>query len=395
MTELLLIGAGVMGAPYIDAAHRLGVRVRLVETPANLATLSARVERTVPCPGTREEDWVEAAAQAAVEDKPLGVLAFTEWNVLAAAFVQDELGLPGPSLHAAVLSRDKALQRSRLGARGVPQPEFLVTDSPATAVEWVAPRLPVVLKPPSGAGSAGVEYIADLDAFRAAADRRATEGRILIERAVSGPEYSWEGLVRNGEIVFGTMTEKETTGPPGFVEVAHRAGHVFPPPVDRQVAAFVRLVLAAMRVGTCLVHLEFRVSPSGPVLMEVAVRTPGDYIMDAVSLTYGIDLYEAVVRLALGLEVPPIDPQPVAYAACWWLLAPPGPVVEVSGLDEVRDHPAVVRADVTFRPGDVVPPLRSSAERAGYVLLTAPDPSAREAAIADTRGRLRIVTDAR
>jgi biotin carboxylase len=146
-----------------------------------------------------------------------------------------------------------------------------------------------------------------------------------------------------------------------------------------------------MRTG--LVHLEFRITASGPVLIEVAVRTPGGFILDAITLAYGTDMHEAAVRLALGAEPDSLPDSPRAYAACWWLQAEPGRVVEVHGLAEVRKHPAVAHADVFRRPGDVVAPLRSSADRAGYVLLAAPDPQAREAAIAETRALLHVVTE--
>ena len=105
---------------------------------------------------------------------------------MGAALLQESLGLPGPSLHAAVLSRNKALQRGTFGAAGIAQPDYLLTGDLAGSAEWVAERLPVVVKPLSSAGSAGVELVADLDAFHAVAARRATEVPLLVETAVEG-----------------------------------------------------------------------------------------------------------------------------------------------------------------------------------------------------------------
>ena len=56
---------------------------------------------------TRRGQRAAAAAMACTQS---GVLAFSEPHVLGAALVQDEYGLPGPSLRAAVTSRNKALQ---------------------------------------------------------------------------------------------------------------------------------------------------------------------------------------------------------------------------------------------------------------------------------------------
>ena len=184
MTELLLVGIGRMGRPYLDACDRLGIAVRAVETPAVLAELAGRLAGGVPVGGPEDEAWAAAAEAAALDRVPDGVLAFNEPHVLGAALVQDRLGLPGPSLQAAVVSRNKALQRGRFAARGLPQPDHLLTGDLAGARDWVADRLPVVVKALSSAGSDGVEQVVDLAGFDAAARRRT--GRLLVEAYADG-----------------------------------------------------------------------------------------------------------------------------------------------------------------------------------------------------------------
>lgn len=390
--ELLLVGAGIMGTPYVRAARALGARIRLIETEPHLTRLAADVDEAAPASGTTDEAWAAAASAAVAARVPAGILGFNEPQVLAAAFAQDECRLPGPGLRAAVISRNKGLQRANLGARGVPQPEYMVTDTLGEAREWALARLPVVVKPLSGAGSLGVELIPDLAAFDEAAPRRGAE-RVVVEQAVSGPEYSWEGLVRDGAIAFGNITEKETLGPPGFVETGHRAGHRFAGAAQSTVEAFVSLVVAALGMSTGIVHLEFRYTATGPVLIELAVRTPGDYLMEVISLTYGVDLYDCVVRLALDLPLElPVDLAPRAYAASWMVVAAPGRIVRVDGLDEVRAHPGVVRARLRRGVGDIVAPLRSSDDRIGHVLVCAASRRERDEALAFARSKLNVTT---
>jgi len=98
------------------------------------------------------------------------------------------MGLPGPSLHAAVLSRNKALQRACLAAAGVRQPEFTLCASVDDAVSWAAGRLPVVVKSLSSAGSDGVELVDDPARLRTAVQARSGSERVLVELAVDGPE---------------------------------------------------------------------------------------------------------------------------------------------------------------------------------------------------------------
>ncbi|GAA2149832.1 ATP-grasp domain-containing protein [Kitasatospora kazusensis] len=393
MKDLLIVGVGTMGRPYLDAAARLGVRVRAVEAaaaydsrPADDGITYYRVD------GGPEESWNQGVNEALADAVPDGVLAFAEPQVIAGALAQDRLRLPGPSLHAAVVSRNKALQRTGFSAYGVPQPEFFLAAEVGRAREWMLERLPVVVKPLTQSGSSGVELVTDAEAVPELIARRTGEGTVLVEQAVLGPEFSWEALVRDGEVLFENFTAKETTPPPYFVELCHRIGHRFE---DRetadQVSALTRGVLGAIGMRTGLVHLEFRLGPEGPALMEIAVRTPGDYLADAVGLTYGFDLYEAVVRLALGLPLDGLlNDAPVRYAATFFPTAEPGRISAIEGVEEALAHPAVARIRLRKQVGDVVTPLTSSSARLGHVLVDAASPAEREEALDHVRKHLRI-----
>ena len=78
--------------------------------------------------------------------------------------------------------------------------------------------------------------------------------------------------------------------------------------------------------------------------------------------------------------------------ASWHLVAPPGRIVVVAGLDEVRAYPNVVRARLRRQVGDVVPPLRSSEDRIGHVLVCAPTTSLRDEALEFARRAVCVTT---
>ncbi|MET7685060.1 ATP-grasp domain-containing protein [Streptomyces sp. NPDC005423] len=391
--ELLMIGAGFMGVSYAEAARRLGLRVRVVGTAQHAGQLGALADEMVLTDGGPDEVWAQAACAAAQDRRPDGVLAFSEPQVLAAALVQERHDLPGPSLYAATVSRNKALQRACFGALGLPQPLYLVTDDLAAARAWARAHLPVVVKPLAGSASYGVELVADEAAYEDTVRRRAGSGRLLVESFVPGPEYSWEGLLHDGHVLFGNVTAKQTSGAPQFVERGHRPAQRLPQPAADALQLLVPRLVDALGMRTGIVHLEFRLTEDGPSVMEVAVRTPGDYIPDVISMAYGFDLYEAVVLLAMGRPLRDVPQGPAGRAsASWFPVAEAGTVLAVEGLAEVRAHPAVRRAAVWASPGDVVGPLSSSADRVGCVLLDGDDEHEVEEAARFVRERLRIVT---
>ncbi|WP_447007371.1 ATP-grasp domain-containing protein [Saccharothrix isguenensis] len=395
MQTLLLVGVGRMGLPYLAAGRALGARVVAVETAQKAESIAGLVDHLTVARGGSDELWAEGAFAAVAAERPDGVIAFSEPQVLAASMVQEELGLPGPSLRAGVISRNKALQRGRFAAAGIAQPDHLVVDDLAGAAEWALERLPVVVKPLSMAGSMGVELVPDAAAFAEVAARRAGEGRLLVERAVEGPEYSWEALVVDGAVWFANVTAKETTGPPNFIEVAHRSAADVTDDVRTGIDRFGADVLAAMGMRSGLVHLEFRLTDVGPVLMEVAVRTPGDHLMELLGLTYGLDWFELVARVALGRGLPAAPTGPIRYAASYLPLATAGTVTAIRGLEAVREHKAVVEAGLAVAVDSVVEPARSSNQRVGQVLLAAGDRVELEAALAEVRRALVVETSPR
>ena len=102
---------------------------------------------------------------------------------------------------------------------------------------------------------------------------------------------------------------------------------------------------------------------------------PGDYLMDLLGLTYGVDWFELAVRAAMGLELPQQPAEPVKYAASYLPVSPPR---RDGDRRPGRDpgHPCVVVAGAKLAVGDEVAPLRSSAQRVGHVVLAADSPSA-------------------
>lgn len=392
--QLLLVGAGTMGQAYVPAAHRLGCRVVLVDRPETPARDLLRPgDALVPLRGASEEAC-DAAVEAALASHRIdAVWPFTEPHVVPAALAATRLGLPGTGLHAAVVSRNKAYQRSLFARRGLPQPAHVLAGTLDEAHEWADGRGPVVLKPLRSTGSSGVVVArGDTDDVRATLASAWESGPALVEEYVTGPELSYEAVVQGGRVCFDNITEKCLSDGPYPVELEHRVPPDLLPDDATSLARLGHQVVEALDVQAALVHLEVRWGPSGPVIMEVAVRTPGDYIMELVELATGIDLFEAGIALALGRS-PELHRERDEAAASLFPRAAPGRVRRIGGVEEVRAMAGVERLRLSVSPGDEVRPLRSSLDRVGSVLLRAPDRAEllrRRKAIWDT---LDVVTE--
>ncbi|MEU7650202.1 ATP-grasp domain-containing protein [Streptomyces huasconensis] len=323
---------------------------------------------------------VDACARLADAEGLAGITSSSEYFVATAALAAAKLGLPGPDGEAIARCRSKDAQRAALHAAGVPVPAFHATGQVGDAVR-AAEEMggPVVLKPVSGSGSVGVKLCLTRDEVRRWAvellsrltDERGapTAGRILVEEAVMGPEFSVETF--NGRVV--AVVAKHLSPEPFFVET----GHDLPAPVTDDVAAALgdtaERALAALGLGWGAAHTELRLTTRGPVVIEVNPRLAGGMIPAALAAATGVDLIDRLIACAAGLDPAPAAPGP-GHAAIRFVPAPgAGTVTAVDGLDDALRAPGVVYAATTAAVGRQVRITHSFQDRLGHVVAVGAD----------------------
>jgi biotin carboxylase len=376
--RLLLVGMGVHGRQYLRCAHDDGLAVSILDhegafkSPVVHAMLQPG-DMTYPVPeGGGIEEWLAAAGAALAQAPPDGVVAFGEPHVLPAAMLAVELGLPGPGLRAALISRNKFLQREAWRRAGLGQPDYCLASDATSAATWAAGRFPVVTKPLDQSGSQSVRIVSNGSELGAWVEAESGDRPFLCEELVSGPEYSCEILLHGGEPVFTNVTAKLTTSPPYFVEIGHRVPARCGAETADAITGLATAATAAIGMQAGIAHVEMRVTDESPQLMEVAVRTPGDFIMDIIGLATGVDLFQAVVAISLG-RAPRTAPASKGAACAWFPDPPAGSVAPVKELLAASDLPGVVRVEVWVQLGTLVAPLRSSRDRVGSVVVRADD----------------------
>jgi biotin carboxylase len=371
--RLLLVGMGNMGRPYVLRAHRRGYAVTVVDNPGGLGSATEEglfddYDRLHEVRGSGDDLWFAAAAAAAEEDEVDGIVAFSESHVFAAALLADRLGLPGPSLVAATVSRNKSFQRAVFHRAGLAQPDAKLMTSVSAAVDWSRGRYPVVVKPLDAAGSCGVKVVSNHQELEDWVSSDIQGGHFLCEQFLNGPEFSCEVLVDDGTVVFENVTSKFTTDPPFCVELGHLVPARCSSAEREAIVETTRAATRAMGVRSAVAHVEVRLVDSVPHVIEVAVRTPGDHIMDIIRLATGVDLFDCVVAVMCG-ERPPTKPTRHESACVWYPQFEPDTVVPVEALRAAATLPGVSGLDLTVKPGEVAAPLRCSFDRvAGYVL---------------------------
>lgn len=255
-----------------------------------------------------------AATELAQRHRVRGVLTWDEMLVPLTADIGVELGVPGMPVDAARACRDKATQRERFAASGVPSARFRLAGSPAEALDAAADiGYPVVVKPRGGAASMAIQLARTEEDLRGAfdlargGDRTAEKVLVLVEEYLEGPEISVDSWVLDGRVQSYATALKRTDFPPFFEEVSHVVGDV----LDARTAAEVQdVVVAAHRalgIDRTVTHTELMLTTDGPKVIEVNGRLGGDLIPHLGELaTPGLSVGEVLGAVATGREPAPI-----------------------------------------------------------------------------------------
>lgn len=239
----------------------------------------------------------------------VGAFAAAEPFVEAAGVVTDLLDLPGVSLRASRVCRNKLLQRQYLSAWSPPSRMVTAGTIDTVSEVWAGP-FPVVVKPLTLWSSIGVQKFDDPQALAAHLQDLDPELRVLLEQFVSGREFNVDALVVDGEPYFSAITQKGTNeaATPFFAELIHTL-----PPTNLSQIESERVhrthadVISSLDFGTGMAHAEYRVKDDGGVvLVEIAARPPGDGCLALYHLATGQPIESALIEASLG--------RPASYA---------------------------------------------------------------------------------
>lgn len=318
-------------------------------------------------------DFVEAAISVIGGTTVDAVISLSEEGLVPAALLRARLGVPGGNnVQIVTALRDKARMRSLLSAfPGLAirhQSIFSAAELPAALASV---GIPAVVKPSHGSGSNGVYFVRgehDLGVIQSTLWQRGRQ-ELLVEELLTGPEFSVETFTTQiGEHYVCGVTDKLTDD--GGVEIGHSSPTVVPEVHRSAIVSLVRRFLDTIGFEWGPAHTEVILTEAGPRIVESHDRIGGDKIRDLTTHAYGVDLLELTLDLLAGEVCHLRDPEPIAGAAIRFLFAPAGLVTTIRLPDSVPDSTAVVLQTAV---GQVIRPLLSSSDRAGYVVTYASD----------------------
>jgi predicted ATP-grasp superfamily ATP-dependent carboligase len=307
---------------------RAGLRVAAASKDPRASGLRTRhaVERTVlPDPETDFDGFVDALVGSLAARPADGILASTDWSVVAMHRNRERIGrfsapaLGAPEAVEIALDKERTLALAR--TFGIAIPRSVKASSPAEVVSAVGEvGTPCVLKPVSswqttderGARLSPLYAIDPVGAEQAAKTLLAPRGAaVLVQEVVAGMRETIKLFRNAGRTVVSFAMAIDRTWPPlGGSSVMRRS---ISPPEDALRAAE-RLVAEIGLDGYS--EVEFRRGPDGaPVLMEVNPRLSQSVEL---AIRAGVDFPRMQLEWARGGRIP-VPAAPVLGMRVGWL----------------------------------------------------------------------------
>lgn len=338
--------------------------------------ITGLVSAFVRCADVHDPDSLEAAVRGAAAhsggrvDALIGIL---EPLQVPMAQVRERLGVRGMDPAEARGFRDKAHMKELLRANGLPCAAHLLATDPESALAFARTTLPLVAKPPAGAGAKDTFRVDTLDQLVDWMRREppSATSPLLLEEFVQGDEFSFDSVSIGGHHVFHSISEYAPT-PLQVMETPWIQWTVLlPREIDGPEFAAIRdagpRALDALGMVTGMTHMEwFRREDGSIAISEVAARPPGAQFTSLISHAHGKDMYSAWAELMCH-ERFAAPPRRYAAGAAYLRGQGIGRVSGVSGLERARAElgDLVVEAKIPS-PGA---PKASSYEGEGHVIL--------------------------
>lgn len=318
--KLMLLGGLRYLLPVIEAAHKLGIYVITCDyLPDNIAHKCSDEYRNV---SIVDKEAVLAVARELQID---GIMSFAvDPGVVTAAYVQEEMGLPGNPYESVCILQNKDRFRNFLTKHGfnVPKAKGFSSIAEALAEAYWYPW-PAIVKPTDSAGSKGVTKVnrlEDLEPALKVAFEHSLSGRVIVEEFIEkqGCSSDSDCFSVDGQLKFVSFSAQrfDENAPNPYTPSAYSWPSTFTKEQEAELTSEVQRLLTLLGMRTSIYNIETRIGVNGkPYIMEVSPRGGGNRLAEMVRFATGVDLITNAVRAAVGEEVVSVEQKP--YDGHW------------------------------------------------------------------------------
>jgi carbamoylphosphate synthase large subunit len=392
MKKIMILGAGIYQLPLIKQAKKMGIYTIVVSYPGNY-------------PGFKYADEIEyidirdqkKVLKAAEKHKIDGICTSgSDVGIKSIGLVNDTLGLSGISYSSALMANNKYEMKKAFRYNNVNTPYgFKVNNVTEAKKAFYELGGNIIFKTVDSSGNRGIIHIKDPLMIEEAFQESLFYSNcpyILVEEFLSGKEIGAEAFIQNGEINFVLPHNKiiiETNSPvPIGQSVPFEADQMIKNNIDLQV----RSGIYALGIDNCPVNVDIMIYNNNAYIIEIGARAGGGPCLpESVSLYYGFNHYENIIKVALGEFVDFKFKSPTPNASRL-LISPKNGVIKKIEFDNLND-PNLIDFSLDYREGDKVCKFLNKTNRLGHILVKGVNAKEAEDKIEKILEKIKIIIE--
>ncbi|HBT85786.1 MAG TPA: carbamoyl-phosphate-synthetase [Porphyromonadaceae bacterium] len=228
-----------------------------------------------------------------------------------AAYVSEQLGLPGNTYKSVQLLSEKDKFRSFLSENGFNTPKHISIEG--NNIDYKALSIlqfPVIVKPTDSSGSKGVSKVEIIDNISSAVEyslQFSRNKRAIVEEFIDNSlgDIHGDGFVVDGELVFVCLGDHIYNGK---VNPYNPTGTYWPSKISRNIVEMIENDVAKIIQKTGFknggINIEARINSKGKsYIMEIGPRNGGHFVPQALKYATGFDMVSAYLDLLERREV--------------------------------------------------------------------------------------------
>jgi carnosine synthase len=394
---VVFVSAGLQGKRFIlERMVELGVKSVVIDHPDSWSrhlVAEGIIAKFIPVDMSQSSEQVFSQCLAHIKGLGAdaatgpadGITTFIELSVPLVSRLCEVLGLPGFSPQSVDDARDKHRTRACLAAAGLPTPRnFLIKSDRELKDAAARVGFPAVLKPVSGAASLGVKKVESEKELQDCYNEIVTEMSslvvssgalikgdgsgvgfnaasmidltLLLEQYLDGNEVDIDVVMSEGEWRYAAVQDNGPTLEPYFNETWAASPSLLPKEKQNALRDLAVSSVKALGFAAGVFHVECKYTSTGPQLIECNARMGGGQVRECNLLTWGVDLVEETLFIALGIPSRPVVSKtplhPVAY--CYVNAKKSGVMGSTDCIKDLAKQDGVVWAKPLVRPGDAV-----------------------------------------
>ncbi|WP_054956209.1 ATP-grasp domain-containing protein [Paenibacillus dakarensis] len=367
MKKIMILGAGISQSPLIKTAKDMGFYVIVLSRKGNYPgfTLADKVYYE----DTTDMDKVVEIAR--LEDIDGICTTGTDVAVRSIGKVVEELGVSGLSYESAQLSSNKWKMKQAFMDFGVRTAKFVkVTNKEEAMNAFKSLTPPLMFKAVDGGGSKGIVKVTDPSKVEYAYEIVRKDTKLdffIIEEFIEGTEFGAQSFVYDDKIQFvmphGDLVFYGDTGVP----IGHSVPYELPEHVQQDLVFQLKQSVHALKLNNCAINADFILKDEKVYVLEIGARAGATCLPELISIFYGFDFYEQIIRAALHMN-PKFPAQTLQPCACELLIS--GSEGEITGIvNGNAPHEDIIQISFDYNIGDKINKFRVGTDRIGQIIV--------------------------